>query len=96
VIAHSDPADSVTAAADSRRAPNYRAALTRGALKGARIGILRQAYDRPSLDAEVNRVFEQAVADLRRAGAVVIRFGARRFPRRHPTPSAGRLQSLPE
>ncbi len=72
VIAHSDPADSVTAAADSRRAPNYRAALTRGALKGARIGILRQAYDRPSLDAEVNRVFEQAVADLRRAGAVVI------------------------
>lgn len=72
VIAHSDPADSVTAPADSRRAPNYRAALTRGALKGARIGILRQAYDRPTLDAEINRVFEQAVADLRRAGAVVI------------------------
>lgn len=72
VIAHSDPADSVTAPADARRASRYMEALTRGALKGARIAVLRQAYDRPTLDADVRMVFERALADLRRAGAIVI------------------------
>ena len=72
VIAHSDAADSVTAPADSKRAARYTEALKSGALKGARIGILRQAYDRPTLDGEVKAVFERAVADLRRAGATVI------------------------
>ncbi|HEY0929628.1 MAG TPA: amidase family protein [Gemmatimonas sp.] len=72
VIAHSDPADTVTAQADNRRSAKYTDALTRGALKGARIGVLRQAYERPGLDAEVNAVFDRAVADLRKAGAVVL------------------------
>jgi amidase len=72
VIAHSDLADTVTAQADSRRAASYVTALTRGALRGARIGVLRQAYERPTLDAEVRSVFDRAVADLRAAGAVVI------------------------
>lgn len=72
VIAHSDVDDPVTVDADAKRASRYTDALTRGALKGARIGILRQAYDRPTLDAEVRAVFERAVADLRRAGAIVI------------------------
>lgn len=72
VIAHSDPADSVTAPADGRRAADYRTALVRGRLAGARIGVLRQAYERPTLDPEVKAVFERAVADLRRAGAVVL------------------------
>ncbi|MCA2982515.1 amidase family protein [Gemmatimonas sp.] len=72
VIAHSDPDDAVTAPADTRRAPRYADALKPGALKGARLAILRQAYDRPTLDAEVRVLFERAVADLRRAGATVI------------------------
>lgn len=72
VIAHSDPADSVTAPADSKRAPDYRTALVRGSLKGARIGILRQAYERPTLDPEVKALFEKAVADLTAAGAVIV------------------------
>lgn len=72
VIAHSDPADTVTAQADSRRPASYLPALSRGALRGARIGVLRQAYERPTLDAEVRTVFERAVADLRAAGAVVV------------------------
>jgi amidase len=71
VIAHSDPADTVTAPADSRRAARYTDALRTGSLRGARIGVLRQAYERPTLDAEVKAVFERAVADLRRAGAMV-------------------------
>jgi amidase len=72
VIAHSDVADSVTGPADSRRAARYTDALRPGALKGVRIGILRQAYERPTLDTEVKAVFERAIADLRRAGAVVL------------------------
>jgi Asp-tRNA(Asn)/Glu-tRNA(Gln) amidotransferase A subunit family amidase len=72
VVAHSDPADSVTAPADARRAARYTDALKPGALRGARIGVLRQAYDRPTLDPEVRQVFERALGELRRAGAIVL------------------------
>ncbi len=72
VIAYSDPEDSVTAPATGRRAAKYSAALERGALRGARIGVLRQAYERSTLDREVNRVFERAVADLGAHGATII------------------------
>jgi amidase len=44
----------------------------RDGLRGARIGILRQAYERPTLDSEIATVFAKAVADLRVAGAVVL------------------------
>ena len=72
VVVGTDPADSVTAPADAKRSASYASFLVRGALKGARIGILRQAYERPTLDAEVQRVFERAVADLRAQGAVIV------------------------
>ncbi len=72
VVAGYDPADPVTAAVKDKPLPNYAASLVRDGLKGARIGILRQAYDRPTLDPEVARVFAKAVEDLRRAGATVI------------------------
>jgi Asp-tRNA(Asn)/Glu-tRNA(Gln) amidotransferase A subunit family amidase len=72
VIAHADPADTVTAHADEHRAPRYTDALVRGSLKGARIGVLRQAYERPTLDPEVKAVFERALDDLRKAGAIVV------------------------
>jgi Asp-tRNA(Asn)/Glu-tRNA(Gln) amidotransferase A subunit family amidase len=72
VIAGYDPADSVTVAARGRPVPNYSASLVRDGLRGARIGILRQAYERPTLDPEVRDVFARAVADLRLAGATVI------------------------
>ena len=72
VVVGSDPADSVTAPADAKRSPSYASFLVRGALKGARIGVLRQAYERPTLDPEVQHVFERAVADLRAQGAVIV------------------------
>lgn len=72
VVAGYDPADSVTIAARDRPVPNYAASLVRDGLRGARIGILRQAYERPTLDPEVRDVFARAVADLRLAGAVVV------------------------
>ena len=72
VIVGEDPADPVTAAASSHLPQDYAAALVAGGLKGARIGVLRQAYERESSDPEVVRVFLSAVEDLRRAGAIVV------------------------
>jgi len=72
VIAGYDPDDPATAAARARPLPDYAASLVREGLHGARIGVLREAYDRPSADPEVLAVFDQATADLRHAGATVV------------------------
>ncbi|HEY2855421.1 MAG TPA: amidase family protein [Gemmatimonadaceae bacterium] len=72
VIVGYDPADSATVASRNRPIPNYSASLVRDGLRGARIGILRQAYERPTLDPEIRDVFARAVAELRLAGATVI------------------------
>jgi Asp-tRNA(Asn)/Glu-tRNA(Gln) amidotransferase A subunit family amidase len=72
VIAGYDPADSVTIASRGRPIPDYSASLLRDGLRGARIGVLRQAYERPTLDPEVRDVFARAIADLELAGATVI------------------------
>ena len=83
VIAGEDPADPVTLAKDFAPAglrpagrpvtlPDYRASLVPGGLKGARIGVLRQAYERESTDPEIVKVFMAALEDLKRAGAVIV------------------------
>jgi Asp-tRNA(Asn)/Glu-tRNA(Gln) amidotransferase A subunit family amidase len=72
VIVGEDPEDPVTARARGRAIPNYRAALVRDGLKGARIGILRDAYERPSADEDVLKVFMAAVNDLKAAGAEIV------------------------
>ena len=72
VIVGEDPEDPATARARGRAIPNYAASLVRDGLKGARIGILRDAYERDSADEEVLRVFMAAVADLKTAGAEII------------------------
>ena len=71
VVAGADPADSVTLGANAHLA-DYRGALRRDALRGARIGVLTQAYERPTTDTEVVRVFARALADLRTQGATVV------------------------
>jgi len=72
VVAGSDPADPVTAAAAAHLPQNYSAALVRDGLKGARIGVLRFAYERDSTDPEIVQVFMRAVDDLRAQGATII------------------------
>ena len=72
VIVGEDPNDPATAAAHGRPIPNYLDSLKIDGLKGAVIGVLHEAYDRESADPEVIKVFQQAIADLRRAGATVI------------------------
>ena len=72
VVAGEDAADSVTARSRGRRAADYLVYLNRDALKGARIGVLHQAYDRESADPEVLRVFAAALDDMRRQGATIV------------------------
>jgi Asp-tRNA(Asn)/Glu-tRNA(Gln) amidotransferase A subunit family amidase len=72
VIAGEDPDDPVTAASRGRTVPNYAQSLVRDGLKGARIGILRQAYERDTTDLEIVDVFLAAIEDLRRAGATIV------------------------
>ena len=83
VIVGDDPDDPVTLAREyvqlglrpgghPAAIPDYRAALVRDGLKGARIGVLRQAYERDTTDPEVVSVFMAAVEDLKRAGATIV------------------------
>jgi amidase len=72
VVVGEDANDPVTAASRGRTVPDYIAALNRDGLRGARIGVLRQAFEREGLDAEIVRVFQTAVEDLRRSGAVIV------------------------
>lgn len=72
VIAGEDPDDSVTVRSRGHREKNYNDFVKRGALKSARIGILRQAYERATTDSEVVRVFMKAVDAMKAQGAVII------------------------
>ncbi|HSK08484.1 MAG TPA: amidase family protein, partial [Vicinamibacterales bacterium] len=71
-IVGEDPDDEATRAGHGRTPVDYRAALVPEGLKGARIGVLRQAYERDTTDAEVVEVFTRAVEDMRRAGATIV------------------------
>ncbi|HJU65327.1 MAG TPA: amidase family protein, partial [Gemmatimonadaceae bacterium] len=72
VIAGHDPDDPATEASRGRPIPSYAASLVREGLRGARIGVLRQAYERPTTDSEIVAVFSRAIADMRRGGATVL------------------------
>lgn len=72
LIAGHDPADAVTAAARGRRHGDYTEYLDADALRGARLGVLRQLSNREGADSEVLKRFESALGDLQSAGADVI------------------------
>ena len=67
-IAGSDPADPATAEADTRKA-DYTAKLANASLHGVRIGVLTKAV---GANPAVERVFNDALADLTRAGAILV------------------------
>jgi amidase len=71
-IAGEDPDDPITTAGRGHVNPNYAAALRVDGLKGARLGVLHQAYDTSTLDPEVAKVFAGAIGELRDLGAEVI------------------------
>ena len=83
VIAGEDPADPVTLREpyvqeglrpQGRPAaiPVYASSLVLDGLKGARIGVLRQAYERATTDPEVVAVFMAAIERMKQAGATVV------------------------
>jgi amidase len=72
VIAGEDPNDVATAASRSHPAGDYAASLRVDGLRGARLGVLHQAYDTPTTDGEVAELFRSALGELRRSGAEVI------------------------
>jgi amidase len=72
VIVGEDPDDPVTAASRLRTIENYGAALIRDGLRGARIGVLPQAYVRPTTDEEIVQIFSKVLVDLKNAGAEIV------------------------
>ena len=74
VVVGEDPEDPVTSRSRGRQVPNYSASLVRTGLKGARIGILRQAYERQNqpADEEVVKVFMKALEDMKAGGAEIV------------------------
>ena len=63
-----DPRDAATAASAGRFHTDYTTFLDPGGLKGARLGVVRNL----SFDAPVVALLEQAIGDLRAAGAVIV------------------------
>ena len=72
VVVGYDPNDAVTEVSRSRIVPDYAKSLQRDGLKGARLGVMPQAYLTATTDTEVVRVFTRAVSELRRSGATVL------------------------
>ena len=84
VIVGEDPEDPMTARSRGHKIPKYADALKKDGLKGARIGVLHQAWERPpnpnnpnvasavQIDDEVAKVFAQALADIKTAGATIV------------------------
>ncbi|HEY5219865.1 MAG TPA: amidase family protein [Gemmatimonadaceae bacterium] len=72
VMAGPDPEDSVTLASRGHVSTDYASALQRDGLRGARIGVLHQAYDTRTLDPEVAAIFRTALDDMRAQGATII------------------------
>ena len=73
-IVGEDPEDPMTARSHGRAPVNYLAALKKDGLKGARIGVLHQAYERANatVDPDILAVFATALSDMTAAGAVVV------------------------
>lgn len=67
-----DPQDASTSAAAGHVPASYRAALASGALRGARIGVLRSLFATTPEDAEGQAVVDSALAVLRAEGAVLV------------------------
>jgi amidase len=96
VVAGVDPADPRTGAAIGHIPPTYTAFLDRDGLRGARIGVFRQALRlETGADERITALFEAAIADLRAAGADLVEDfavpGFETFPR--PPQTAARTKA---
>lgn len=72
VIAGPEPGDAASERAAGHIPPTYTAFLKKDGLKGARIGVLREAFMRSPAHPEIMAGIEAAIVALRAAGAEVI------------------------
>jgi amidase len=70
IIAGVDPEDPATHAAKGHVSDDYRKFLNKDGLKGARIGVARKKVT--GYSQHTDRLFELAIADLKRMGAVIV------------------------
>jgi amidase len=72
VIAGPDPEDAATVRAASHLSPAYTSALKTDAMKGARLGVLRQAFTPAVTDPRIIAHFETTLAELKAGGAEIV------------------------
>jgi Asp-tRNA(Asn)/Glu-tRNA(Gln) amidotransferase A subunit family amidase len=72
VIAGYDPNDPITEKSEGKIPESYTQFLNEDGLKEARLGVFRLYTDRPTTDPEVLALFEQAIEDIKSAGAEVV------------------------
>lgn len=72
VIAGFDTADSYTTLGRGKEEPDYTRFLDADSLQGKRIGNLRALVDTEEADPEIVQLYQQALDDLSRAGAVIV------------------------
>lgn len=72
VIAGPDPEDAVSLKSEGHIPKTYTAFLKRDGLKGARIGVLRQAFTAKIADPQILAEFEKTLVALKAAGAELI------------------------
>jgi amidase len=72
VVAGYDAADPITKFSEGKAEKDYTKFLDRAGLQGARIGVFRKYIDDPKTDAQVKRLTEEAIADLRKQGAEIV------------------------
>jgi amidase len=72
VIVGPDPEDSATTRAEGHRSPTYSGELKNDALKGARLGVLRQVLKPAVTDPRIIAHFDMTLAELKAAGAEIV------------------------
>ncbi|MGB5601329.1 MAG: amidase family protein, partial [Gammaproteobacteria bacterium] len=72
VLAGYDPADPATEASRGRVIDDYVRQLDPDGLRGVRLGVLRALVDTETVDFEVLDRMDEAIADLRKIGAVIV------------------------
>ncbi|VAW65586.1 amidotransferase-related protein [hydrothermal vent metagenome] len=72
IISGYDAADPMTHNPHSKKNTDYTRQLKKSGLKGVRLGVIRQLYDTELADFEVLDLMDQAIKDLKNAGAIII------------------------
>jgi len=73
VMATPDATDARTQPAKGHIPQSYTSSLNKDGLKGVRIGVFKQAFTiKDGFDPRVKALFEQAIEDFRKAGAIIV------------------------